>query len=144
MAEIRGKDRNFRRYLENHFGIVLPADVSLFYAGGVRIGNTAIQKCGIRGELGYAACDEGFNPTNAVAQNFGHLATKNTITLDAAKAREFALGRGIGGMDLGQKPMFVIVKYAGFVVGLGYYDPEEKKIKNRIPEKRRRKITNAL
>jgi len=144
MAEIRGKDKNFKRYLENHFGIALPADVSIFYLKGVRVGNTAIGKGGIKGDLGYAACDEGFNPTNSFIQNFGHLATKNTITLDAAKAREFALGRGIGSVQLGEKSGFVIVKYEEFVVGLGYYDAEEKKIKNRIPEKRRRKIINGL
>lgn len=144
MAEIRNRAENFKRYLERHFGIVLPQDISLFYAGSVRVGNTAIQKCGIKGELGYAACDEGFNPTNAMIQNFGHLATRNTVELDVAKAREFALGRGIGGTDLGPKSHFVIVKHAGFVVGLGYYDAEEKKVKNKIPEKRRRKIINEI
>ncbi len=144
MAFIGNKEKNFRKYLENHFGIALPAEVAMFYAGGVRVGNREIVGCKINGEMGYAACDAGFNPTNAMAQNFGHLATKNTVTLDAAKAREFALGRGIGSTDMGPKSHFVIVKYEEFVVGLGYYDAEEKKVKNKIPEKRRRKIVNEL
>jgi NOL1/NOP2/fmu family ribosome biogenesis protein len=101
-------------------------------------------KSPIRGEKGYAACDAGFNPTNAFAQNFGHLATKNAIEVDEAKAKEFAVGRGLGGMDLGKKSGFVIVRFRGFAVGLGQYDAAQKKIRNLIPEKRRRKIVNSV
>jgi len=144
MAFIVNRERNFRRYLENHFGINLPNGIEMFYAKGVRIGNSEIFKSQIHGELGYAACDAGFNPTNAMIQNFGHLAKKNILDLDEAQAKEFAVGRGIGKMDLGGKSRFVIVRYAGFIVGLGYFDQDEKKIKNHIPEKRRRHIINSI
>jgi len=144
MAAIKHKERNFQRYLENHFGITLPSDISLFYDDGVRIGNSEVKRSDIHGDKGYAACDAGFNPTNSFVQNFGHFATKNFIEVDEAKAKEFAVGRGLPKMALGEKGGFVIVKHKGFVVGLGQYDAKEKKIKNLIPEKRRRKIINSI
>jgi NOL1/NOP2/fmu family ribosome biogenesis protein len=64
--------------------------------------------------------------------------------VEESKAREFAVGRGLGKTDLGEKSKFVIVRYRGFSVGLGYYNHVEKKIKNLIPEKRRRKIINSI
>ena len=144
MPFIAKRERNFGKYLENHFGIVLPAGIGIFYAKGVRIGNSELRASDIHGELGYAACDEGFHPTNAVVQNFGHLATKNFVEVDEARAKEFAVGRGLGRMELGQGDKFVIVRYKGMPVGLGYYESGKKKIRNDIPEKRRRKIINSL
>ncbi|MFN7990758.1 MAG: hypothetical protein U0R44_01230 [Candidatus Micrarchaeia archaeon] len=144
MAFISKREKNFSKYLDNHFGITLPDDLEIFYADGVRIGNKSLMKSVIHGDLGYAACDAGFNPTNSFVQNFGHLATKNVINLDEPRAKEFAVGRGIGKMDLGQKSRFVIVRYKDYVVGLGYYEADKKKIRNDIPEKRRRKIINSL
>ncbi|MCI0503354.1 hypothetical protein L0Y65_01430 [Candidatus Micrarchaeota archaeon] len=144
MAFIANKERNFKKFIENHFGIVLPQSTVLFYSEGVRAGNAAITKSDIRGEKGYAACDAGFNPTNSFIQNFGHLATKNVVELDERKAKEFAVGRGLGGMDLGGKGRPVIARYAGFTIGLGHYDEAEKKVRNLIPEKRRRKIINSI
>lgn len=144
MAFIANRERNFRKYIESRFGIVLPDGVSLFYAQGVRVGNAELMKSDLHGDLGYAACDAGFNPTNSFIQNFGHLATKNIVELDENRAREFAVGRGIGKMDLGPKDGYVIVRHAGFVVGLGFYEAGKKKIRNEIPEKRRRKIINSL
>lgn len=144
MGFIAHREKNFLKYLENHFGIVLPDGVQIFYAKGIRVGCRELMKSDIHGELGYAACDEGFHPTNAMAQNFGHLATKNVYEATEPKATEFAVGRGLGGMDLGQKEKFIIIKYKGIPVGLGFYSPAEKKIKNLVPEKRRRKIINSL
>ncbi len=144
MAFIANRERNFRKYLENHFGIVLPDGVEIFFAQGVRVGSPELMKSAIHGDLGYAACDAGFNPTNSFIQNFGHLATKNTVDVDAARAKEFAVGRGLGKMELGKKSRHVIVTHKGFVVGLGYYQADLKKIRNDIPEKRRRKIINGL
>jgi NOL1/NOP2/fmu family ribosome biogenesis protein len=144
MGFIAKREKNFEKYLENHFGIVLPDRIEMFYAKGIRIGNKEIMKSDIHGELGYAACDEGFHPTNAMVQNFGHLATKNIVDVDEPKAKEFAVGRGLGGIDLGQKSKFVIVRYKGLTVGLGYYEAEKRKIRNDVPEKRRRKIINSL
>ncbi|HSB47126.1 MAG TPA: hypothetical protein VLD37_03865 [Candidatus Bilamarchaeum sp.] len=144
MGFIAHREKNFVKYLENHFGIVLPEGVSIFYAKGIRIGASSLMKSDIHGELGYAACDEGFHPTNAMAQNFGHLATKNVLEVDEPKAKEFAVGRGLGGISLGEKEKFVIVRYKGIPVGLGLYSPGEKKVKNLVPEKRRRKIINSL
>ncbi len=144
MTFITNREKNFKKYLERHFGINLPRGIEIFYAQGIRVGNNELMKSTIHGELGYAACDAGFNPTNAMIQNFGHLATKNIISVDEAKAKEFAVGRGLGGYDLGPKSKFVILKFGDYVLGLGYYNSEEKKIKNEIPEKRRRKIINSL
>ncbi len=144
MAFIAKREGNFRKYLENRFGIVLPEGVEIFYAKGVRAGSPELMRCGIHGELGYAACDAGFNPTNSFIQNFGHLAKKNVVELDEARAKEFAVGRGIGKMELGGKSGFVIIRHGGFTVGLGYYEAEKKKIRNEIPEKRRRKIINSI
>ena len=73
------KERNFTKYLEKHFDIKLPSDVEIFYTKGVRIGNKKLRKSSIHGDLGYAACDFGFNPTNSLIQNFGHLAKKNIV-----------------------------------------------------------------
>ncbi len=144
MAFIANRERNFRKYLENHFGIVLPEGVEIFYAQGVRVGSPELMKSAIHGDLGYAACDAGFNPTNSFIQNFGHLATKNIVELDEARAKEFAVGRGIGKMDLGPKSRYVIVRHSGFVVGLGFYEAEKRKIRNEVPEKRRRKIVDSI
>jgi hypothetical protein len=144
MTFIAHKERNFRKYVENHFGIILPDGVVLFYSEGVRVGNEAVSKSDIRGDGGYAACDAGFNPTNSFVQNFGYLAGKNIVELDEKMAKEFAVGRGIGKMELGAKSKHVIVRYKEFVVGLGYYDAKEKKIRNLIPEKRRRNIINSI
>ncbi len=144
MARIAHKERNFSGYLENHFGIRLPEGIGIFYAKGVRVGGRDMMKSDIRGEKGYAACDAGFNPTNALIQNFGHLATKNFVDVSESQAREFALGRGLGNIDLGKKSGFVAVRWGRFTVGLGYYESAEKKIRNRIPEKRQRKIMNSL
>lgn len=144
MVFIANKQKNFQKYLENHFGIVLPAGVELFYADGVRVGNSSIEKSHIYGEKGYAACDAGFNPTNALIQNFGHLATKNVIEIsDERIAKGFAFGKGIK-MDLGTKSKHVILKYLKYIIGLGYYDHLDKKIKNKIPDKRRRNIINSM
>lgn len=144
MAFIVNREKNFGKFLENHFGMHLPEGIVLRYAKGVRIGNSEIFKSSIHGELGYAACDAGFNPTNAIIQNFGYLATKNIVELDEGKAKEFAVGRGIGKMELGNKSKYVIVKFKDYVVGLGYYDKETRKIRNEIPEKRRRHIINSI
>lgn len=144
MAFIANKQKNFQKYLENHFGITLPIGIELFYADGVRIGNVAIIKSQIYGDKGYAACDAGFNPTNALIQNFGYLATKNVIKIESGTtAKGFAFGKGIK-MDLGTKNKYVIVKYSSYIIGLGYYDSTDKKIKNKIPEKRRRNIVNNM
>jgi NOL1/NOP2/fmu family ribosome biogenesis protein len=144
MAFIAHKEINFLKYLENHFGIVLPAAVAVFYSEGVRAGNRDIAKSGIRGERGYAACDAGFTPTNSFIQNFGHLASKNVVEVDEKKAKEFAVGRGLGGISHPGKGGPVIVRYSGYSIGLGEYDPKEKKVKNLVPEKRRRKIINSI
>ncbi len=144
MAFIVNREKNFIKFLKNRFGIELPANVAIFYAQGIRIGNKNLMNSTIHGELGYAACDAGFNPTNALIQNFGHLATKNIVELDEPKAKEFAVGRGLGRMHLGITSGHVVVKYKQYVVGLGRYDAETKKIQNSIPEKRRRKIINKI
>ncbi|GEM_PF-2552052 len=140
---IQNKERNFRRYVEKHFRIELPPEIEIFYAKGVRVGNRSLAGSRINGELGYAACDFGFNPTNSFIQNFGHLAKKNIVRLNDVEAREFASGKNIK-MDLGKKSKNVIVNYKKFVLGLGYYDHEKQRIVNKIPEKRRRAISNDL
>ncbi|MEW6748874.1 MAG: hypothetical protein AB1295_04170 [Candidatus Micrarchaeota archaeon] len=144
MAFIGNKEKNFRKYLLNHFGIALPPGVRIFFHHGVRAGNSDIIKSDIKGEKGYAACDPGFNPTNSFIQNFGHLATKNFVEVDAPKAREFALGRGLGKMALGQRSMWIAVRHKGFTVGMGYYDAKDGKLKNHIPKKRCRNMVNTL
>lgn len=133
------KDQNFQRYLEKHFGLILPNNTIIFFADGVRIGNQEILKSGIIGEFGYAASDSGFNPTNSIIQNFGHLAKKNIVRLNNSESLKFAAGKDIP-IDLGVKSKYVIVTYKGHTLGLGYYS--EKSIKNKIPEKRRREIMN--
>jgi hypothetical protein len=144
MAFIAGKEKNFRRYIERHFGIVLPQGVSIFYAKGVRVGNNDIIKSQLSGELGYAACDFGFNPTNPFIQNFGHLATRNVVRLkQESEARDFASGKDIV-MDLGGKSKQLIMRYKDYTVGLGYYDAGQKKVKNQIPKKRTREIVDEL
>lgn len=141
---IANKDKNFKKYLEKNFGILLPDGIDIFYADGVRIGNREVQKSHIYGDRGYAACDSGFNPTNAVIQNFGHLATKNVVEIkDERTAKGFAFGKGMR-IDLGDKSRYVLIKYNGYILGLGHYDEKERKIKNKIPEKRRRNIINSL
>jgi hypothetical protein len=144
MAFISGKEKNFRRYLERHFGIVLPQGVSIFYAKGVRVGNDDIIRSQLTGELGYAACDFGFNPTNPFIQNFGHLATRNVVKLkQEAEARSFAAGNDLV-MDLGSRSKQLIMRYREYTVGLGYYDSGQKKVKNQIPKKRTREIINEI
>ncbi len=137
------REENFKKYVEKHFGIKLPEGIELFYVQGVRIGNAAIRASRITGDLGYAACDAGFNPTNALAQNFGHLAKKNTVSVTELEAKQFAAGKGLK-RDLGKASKFVIVKYYSHVIGLGHYSKDQKKILNEIPEKRRREIINSL
>jgi len=137
------REKNFERYLAKHFEIELPKEVGLFYAKGVRIGNKELMKSKIHGELGYAACDFGFNPTNALIQNFGYLARKNIVEVKEEEAKEFANGKGIK-RDLGTKSKHIIVKYKEHVVGLGFYSKEQKKVLNKIPEKRRREIINEI
>ncbi len=140
---IGNKEKNFRKYLENHFGMVLHQSVAIFYADGVRIGNRAIVRSQIEGELGYAACDAGFNPTNSLIQNFGHLAKKNFIQINEEEAKKFAQGQSLN-VDLGVKNKYIIVKYQMHIIGLGYYEADKKKIMNKIPEKRRRIIINSI
>lgn len=137
------REENFKRYLENHFEMRLPSEVSLFYVRGVRVGDNELIKSKIDGELGYAACDAGFNPTNSFIQNFGYLARKNVVRFEEKEAKEFAAGKDIK-RDLGIKNKYVIVKYNWHIVGLGYYDHNQKKIINKIPEKRRREIINEI
>lgn len=141
MRFISSREKNFRKYLEKHFGLALPKDVDIFYAKGVRIGNKDIRKSRITGELGYAACDFGFNPTNSFIQNFGHLAGKNVVKLKEDEARQFAAGKDLA-LDLGRKSKHVIMRYEDYTLGLGHYDKEKKKVLNKIPEKRRRNIVN--
>ena len=140
---IGNKEKNFRRYLENHFGLVIHQSIALFYQKGVRIGNREIIKSDIDGELGYAACDAGFNPTNSLIQNFGELAKKNFIQVNEEEGKLFASGKNLS-VDLGIKTKYIIVKYQQHIVGLGQYDASKKKIINKIPEKRRREIVNSL
>lgn len=140
---VGNREKNFEKYMERHFGIQLPENVSLFYARGVRIGSKQIKASDIHGELGYAACDFGFNPTNSFIQNFGHLARKNIVNVEEKIAKDFAFGKGIR-LDLGIKSKHVIVKYGRHIIGLGFYDHNQKKIISRIPEKRRREIINDI
>lgn len=137
------KERNFTKYLEKHFDIKLPSDVEIFYTKGVRIGNKEIRKSVIHGELGYAACDFGFNPTNSLIQNFGHLAKKNIVRLNDNDAIKFANGENIK-MDLGVKTKYLVVAYKKHVLGLGHYDGIKQLVVNKIPEKRRREIINEI
>jgi hypothetical protein len=143
MAFIKHKEANFRKYIERHFGISLPDEVQLFYAKGVRVGNRSIRKSPINGELGYAACDFGFNPTNAFIQNFGHLAKKNILRLDTEDAKAFASGKDLR-LDLGRKTKHLIVSYKGFTLGLGHYESDGMIVRNRIPKKRTRSIVNEM
>ena len=140
---IGNKEKNFRKYLENHFGLVIHQSIALFYQKGVRIGNREIIKSDIDGELGYAACDAGFNPTNSLIQNFGELAKKNFIQVNEEEGKQFASGKNLS-VDLGIKTKYIIVKYQQHIVGLGHYDASKKKIINKIPEKRRREIINSI
>ncbi|MFH2105819.1 MAG: hypothetical protein ABII22_01040 [Candidatus Micrarchaeota archaeon] len=137
------KERNFEKYLEKHFEIKLPEGVEIFYAKGIRIGNTDLMKSHLHGDLGYAACDFGFNPTNSMIQNFGHLARKNVIKVEEKDAKEFASGKDMI-KELGTKSKFVIVRYGSHIIGLGHYDPKRKRILNKMPEKRRRDIVNSI
>jgi hypothetical protein len=143
MAVIRNRERNFTRYLERHFGLALPEELDIFYAKGVRVGTRDIKKSRIRGELGYAACDFGFNPTNSFIQNFGHLAKKNILRLDYEDAMSFAAGKDLK-MDLGKRSKHIIVNYKRFVLGLGHYDAGKGTVMNRIPKKRARAIVNEI
>ncbi len=140
---IRNREKNFKRYLTRHFGLEIPEDASIFYAKGVRVGNKDIIKSRIDGELGYAACDFGFNPTNSFIQNFGHLARKNIVRLKEGEAKLFASGKDLA-MDLGNKSKHVIVTYKGHVLGLGHYEKKNQRIMNRIPKKRTRTIVNSI
>lgn len=140
---IRNRERNFQKYMTKHFALTLPEGVELFYTKGVRAGNTNLRPSGINGELGYAACDFGFNPTNSFIQNFGHLAKKNIVRLKEDEGKRYAAGEDLP-MDLGKKTKNVIVTCKGHTLGLGHYVSEKKKIVNRIPEKRRRKIVNSI
>ncbi|MBU0532179.1 hypothetical protein KKB44_01670 [Candidatus Micrarchaeota archaeon] len=143
MVFIKNREDNFRKYLEKHFKLVLSDDIALFYTKGVRVGNPDIRQSRITGELGYAACDFGFNPTNSFIQNFGHLAKRNIVKLKDKEAKDFAAGMDIK-MDLGKKNKHVIVTYNGYTLGLGHYETNKKKIINKIPEKRRREILNEI
>lgn len=143
MVFIGNREKNFRKYLERHFQLFLPDDVALFYAKGVRIGNRELMKSRIHGELGYAACDFGFNPTNAFMQNFGHLAKRNVVRLKSDEAKQFAAGQNIV-MDLGRKTKNIVVSYKGCSIGLGSYNAGKKLIENKLPKKRTRKIVNEL
>ena len=143
MAFIKHKEANFSKYLQKHFSLTLPGGIDLFYAKGVRVGNSDIRKSRINGELGYADCDFGFNPTNAFIQNFGHLAERNILRLGDGDAKAFASGKDLG-MDLGRKSKHVIVSYKGHTLGLGSYEAEGKLVRNRIPKKRARDIVNEI
>ncbi len=143
MTFIAKKEKNFKKYLERHFAIFLPQDVDIFYAKGVRVGNRNIYQSQIHGELGYAACDFGFNPTNAFIQNFGHLARRNVVTLDEKQALEFAEGKSLQ-MDLGSKSKYLVMKYGNHVLGLGHYEKDSRRVINKIPKKRRRRIINSI
>ncbi|MBI5223138.1 hypothetical protein HY990_01820 [Candidatus Micrarchaeota archaeon] len=140
---IGNREKNFRRYLDNHFGIKLPPEVHLFYAKGVRVGNPFLMQSTIHGELGYAACDFGFNPTTALIQNFGHLATKNIVKVTESEARAFVAGSDLN-FNLGGKRKYIIVKYDSYVLGFGEYDPQKNRLINRLPPKVRRTIINSL
>jgi len=143
MGFIANKEKNFKKYLENHFGLILPQDIEIFYAKGVRISALGLKKSHLNGELGYAACDAGFNPTNALIQNFGHLAKKNVIDLEPKEALDFASGMNLPA-EIGNKDKYVILRYNGYSVGLGFYNKTKKRIINKIPEKRRRKIVDDI
>lgn len=140
---IANKEKNFEKYLSNHFGIVLPSEIEIFYAKGIRVGKDNLRNSKIIGELGYAACDFGFNPTNAFIMNFGHLATKNIYETTEGLARSFADGHSLKAA-LGEKDKFVIVKFQEHVIGLGKYIAAEGKISCEIPEKTRRRMINKL
>ncbi|MBD3210743.1 hypothetical protein GF318_05160 [Candidatus Micrarchaeota archaeon] len=140
---IRTKEKNFVKYLEKHFGMALPKNTAVFYARGVRAGNRKIRNSKIHGELGYAACDAGFNPTNSFIQNFGHLAKKNIVRLDREEGLLFASGSGLA-MDLGTKSKYVVIMMKQHVLGLGYYDSGKRVVVNKIPGKRTRRIVNEI
>ena len=143
MAFIANKEKNFRKYLENHFQLTLPKGVEVFYTKGVRIGNSEIRKSTIHGDLGYAACDFGFNPTNAMVQNFGHLIRKNIVDVDEETAKHFASG-GSFSIELSGKSRYVLVRFRKHSLGLGYFDNLKKKVINKLPEKRGRAIVNSI
>ena len=135
------KEQNFERYLSNHFGITLPPNLAIFFDKGIRIGSKSLRKVKSFGVKGYAASDGGFNPTNALAQNFGYLAKKNVIKIDELEAKDFASGKNLA-MKVGGKAKFVILKYGEHFIGLGYSNGTH--IINNIPEKRGRNIINSL
>lgn len=143
MGFIPDRAKSFATYLQRRFGIELPPGVAVFYAKGLRVGNRELMKSHIHGELGYGACDLGFNPTNAMIQNFGHLAKRNVVEAEEDVAKAFAAGKDLE-CDMGRSSRYVIRRYKSHSVGMGYYDRDRKKILNRIPEKRRREIINSI
>jgi len=143
MGFIPDRAKSFTTYLQRRFGITLPKNVGVYFAKGLRIGNKGLMKSHIHGELGYGACDLGFNPTNALIQNFGHLATRNVLDVEEDAARAFAAGKDFE-CDMGRSSRYIIVRYKIHTVGMGYYDRDKKKVLNRIAEKRRREIINSI
>jgi len=143
MGFIPDRAESFRTYVQRRFGLELPKGVDIFYAKGVRVGNKDLRKSHIHGELGYGACDFGFNPTNAIIQNFGHLATRNVVEVEEDDAKAFAAGNDLE-RDMGRGSRYVIIRYKWHTVGMGYYDRDRKRILNKIPEKRRRAIINSI
>ncbi len=132
------KEERFLRFLKKHFGFEVSG---LFYQKGVRIANQEVISSPIRGWKGYAACDGGFNPTNAFIFNFGHLAKRNVLALNEEEAKRFVAGEDLF-INLGNKPKHIIPTFNGFPLGAAFYDGE--KIVNKLPKKRTRHIINKL
>lgn len=143
MAYIAHKEKNFEKFLMNHFGISIPEGISIFYKEGIRIGSNSIRNSNIIGEFGYAAADAGFNPTHSFIHNFGHLAKKNRINLTYVEAKSFAAGSDLS-CDFGKSSKYVIAIYKDHAIGLGQYDPNQKKLINKIPKKATRDMINEF
>jgi NOL1/NOP2/fmu family ribosome biogenesis protein len=143
MAFISGKEKKFQSFIERHFEIKLPKDILIFYSEGIRIGSKSLLGENIKGEMGYAAADGGFNPTLAFITNFGHLAKRNVVVVDEESAKKFASGESLD-MDIGTSSKYVIIRLKTHTIGLGHYDHKKKKIINKIPQKTARKIVNSI
>ncbi len=135
------KEQNFERFLANHFGIELPPEVAIFFDKGIRIGSRSLLKMKSIGVKGYAASDGGFNPTTAMIQNFGHLATKNVLKVDEETGKKFAEGKNLE-IPIKGKAKFLIIKYGEHILGLGFSNGTH--ILNQTPDKRTRIIVNSI
>ncbi|MGB9719504.1 MAG: hypothetical protein ACPL06_02835 [Candidatus Anstonellales archaeon] len=112
---------NFKKFAEEKFGISFPKNIVFEEKKeGVRAFAKTLMPINIKGKRGIVVYGDG--PTDAFARTFGKLATKNTIDIDEAEAKNLLQNKKIKNTKNLAKNEYFIVFFKNHAIAVIFCD----------------------